>query len=84
MGRTPCPYEEQQVGQENDRVVAKRGEQSKRETEGKVERQDRREGWLCVDEKGARLECMEKGVEAIRQQWRDRLRRRILACVQQQ
>ena len=38
VGRTPCPYEEQQVGQENDRVVAKRGEQSKRETEEKVER----------------------------------------------
>ena len=76
VGRIPCPYEEQQVSQENDRVVAKRGEQSKRETEEKVERRDWREGWLCMDEKGTRSECMEKGVEAVRQQWRDRLRRR--------
>ena len=29
-----------------------------------------------MDEKDARSECVEKGVEAIRQQWRDRLRRR--------
>jgi len=55
-------------------VVANAGEQTGRKTQEKVERWDRGEGRQSVDAESARSKGVEENVEAIRQQWRERLR----------
>ncbi len=50
MGWTRCKNEEQQMGQENNRIVLERIQKRKRKAEEKMERRDRRKGWKDLDE----------------------------------
>ncbi len=61
------------MGQENDRMVPERIQKRKRKAEKKMEGWDRRKGWKDLDEASVWLDGVEEVVDAICQQWHDRL-----------
>ncbi len=73
MSRTCRKNESQQMGQNNNRMDSTRKNKNERKTEEKMEGQNCWDDWYYRDDNGTRPSGVEEHVEAIRQQWRDRL-----------
>ena len=63
-----------QVGENNIRVDTQRWKTTKRKTQKEMERWHRGSRWQSMDENGPGSKCMAQVVEAICQQWHERLR----------
>ena len=74
VGRTCSRNEEHQVGENNIRVDTQRWKTTKRKTQKEMERWHRGSRWQSMDENGPGSKCMAQVVEAICQQWHERLR----------
>ena len=74
VGRTCSQNEEHQVGENNIRVDTQRWKTTKRKTQKEMERWHRGSRWQSMDENGPGSKCMAQVVEAICQQWHERLR----------
>ena len=74
VGRTCSQNEEHQVGENNIRVDTQRWKTTKRKTQKEMERWHRGSRWQSMDENGPGSKCMARVVEAICQQWHERLR----------
>ena len=74
VGRTCSQNEEHQVGENNIRVDTQRWKTTKRKTQKEMERWHRGSRWQSMDENGPGSKYMAQVVEAICQQWHERLR----------